>query len=374
MCASTLELDIAHELLRALEAVVDRSDPEEVVRLADRRLSFSYRFGTNAVRDALPCVELVDRTQDPVAGVSFLNLVAWGLVLASDYRRARELSERALLLCNEYRVDLALPWVRGTHAMALGGLRAYDEAHAEVEEGLRLATRFSDLNGIQNAHALRIRLLVQQGRALEASSLELPNMKLALPFMEGELFASRALALASVGRFEESYAAQARALEASKGVETKVLVAAASATCAARSRDGSQLGKAETLLNLAFEHDATDPVVTALRGCPDLMETMLARGDMRERVIHVLHRSDDAGLLEGMSSGSGSFLELLDPAASLSAREREVYALVCQGLSNLEIARQLFVAESTVKSHLHRMYDKLGIRSRAALAAGASRR
>ena len=53
---------------------------------------------------------------------------------------------------------------------------------------------------------------------------------------------------------------------------------------------------------------------------------------------------------------------------ALSAREREVAALVAAGSRNRDVARTLFVSEKTVETHLAHIYDKLGVRSRAALA------
>lgn len=51
-------------------------------------------------------------------------------------------------------------------------------------------------------------------------------------------------------------------------------------------------------------------------------------------------------------------------AFGLSSRELEVLRLVDRGLSNGEIAKKLFVASSTVKTHLENVYDKLGVRRR----------
>jgi len=52
------------------------------------------------------------------------------------------------------------------------------------------------------------------------------------------------------------------------------------------------------------------------------------------------------------------------PAISLSARETEVLVLVGRGLSNPEIARELFLGEATVKTHLLHAFEKLGVSDR----------
>jgi DNA-binding NarL/FixJ family response regulator len=54
---------------------------------------------------------------------------------------------------------------------------------------------------------------------------------------------------------------------------------------------------------------------------------------------------------------------------SLSHRERQVLTYVTQGLTNSQIAEELFLSESTVKSHLSSAFAKFGVRSRREAAA-----
>lgn len=51
----------------------------------------------------------------------------------------------------------------------------------------------------------------------------------------------------------------------------------------------------------------------------------------------------------------------------ISDREREIATLVAKGLSNRQIADQLYVSVRTVEGHLHRIYAKLGIDEREQL-------
>ncbi|WP_326605061.1 response regulator transcription factor [Streptomyces sp. NBC_01799] len=53
------------------------------------------------------------------------------------------------------------------------------------------------------------------------------------------------------------------------------------------------------------------------------------------------------------------------PLPTLTDRERDILGQLSQGLGNREIARALFISEATVKTHLGRIYDKLGVDTRA---------
>ncbi|MEW6523087.1 MAG: response regulator transcription factor [Bacillota bacterium] len=59
------------------------------------------------------------------------------------------------------------------------------------------------------------------------------------------------------------------------------------------------------------------------------------------------------------------------PMAELTGRETEVLSLVAAGMTNSQIARTLFISEKTVKNHLSRVFEKLGVsdRTNAALLA-----
>jgi two-component system nitrate/nitrite response regulator NarL len=66
------------------------------------------------------------------------------------------------------------------------------------------------------------------------------------------------------------------------------------------------------------------------------------------------------------ASESSATADLIQP---LSRRECEVAKLVARGLSNKEVGRLLNLSEGTVKIHLHKIYGKIGVPNRTALAA-----
>jgi two-component system, NarL family, nitrate/nitrite response regulator NarL len=59
--------------------------------------------------------------------------------------------------------------------------------------------------------------------------------------------------------------------------------------------------------------------------------------------------------------------------ATLTDREREVIALICEGLQNRVIGDRLFISETTVRHHLTSIYDKLGVANRLELVIYAYR-
>ena len=73
-----------------------------------------------------------------------------------------------------------------------------------------------------------------------------------------------------------------------------------------------------------------------------------------------------AMMCDRLASLAGAATESGEP---LTRREREVAALVAEGLSNKEIALDLRIGPATVKNHVHNILDKLKVRRRAAIAS-----
>ena len=59
-------------------------------------------------------------------------------------------------------------------------------------------------------------------------------------------------------------------------------------------------------------------------------------------------------------------------AGALSPRERDVALMLARGLTNKQVAAELVVSPATVRSHVERILDKLGLHSRAQVAVWAS--
>lgn len=99
----------------------------------------------------------------------------------------------------------------------------------------------------------------------------------------------------------------------------------------------------------------------------ELVDAVLGAGEGDPRIAPRLARRMLAELGSGPSGGDA------DPFGELSDREREVLALLAEGLRNREIAARLVVSEATVKTHVRHVLEKLRFRNRAEAAAFAAR-
>ena len=99
----------------------------------------------------------------------------------------------------------------------------------------------------------------------------------------------------------------------------------------------------------------------------DLIGRALLLQDVtRERRIQVELSTAVVRRLLDLAGGGST-----EPLPELTRRERQILELVAAGLSNLAIAARLGVSPNTVGSHMKRLYQKLGVRSRAQATARA---
>ena len=85
---------------------------------------------------------------------------------------------------------------------------------------------------------------------------------------------------------------------------------------------------------------------------------VVLEGDLELALVPCL-----SAALAGQICGPAQHSRQIEPAA-LSSREKQILGLVVMGYMNSQIAEQLFLAESTVKSHLSSAFAKLDVRSR----------
>ncbi|HEY6888703.1 MAG TPA: response regulator transcription factor [Solirubrobacter sp.] len=139
-----------------------------------------------------------------------------------------------------------------------------------------------------------------------------------------------------------------RALER-EGLPTRVLFVSGSLD-AAVSYELIEAGAAGVLDKSAMPDQIGDALIRISRGetvlAPDVQSALMrAVRDRRER-----------------------------PATVLSPREGEVLRFLADGLSAPQIARELHLSPSTIKTHLQRLYERLGVSDRAAAVAEGMRR
>ena len=101
-----------------------------------------------------------------------------------------------------------------------------------------------------------------------------------------------------------------------------------------------------------------------------ILRTMAGESVVSPEMTSKLVSAFQAGPAEGKGAAAAA-----DPIETLSAREREILSLIARGASNKEVARELGIAETTVKIHVQHILRKLNLSSRvqaAVYAAGRS--
>ncbi|MDQ5874711.1 MAG: LuxR C-terminal-related transcriptional regulator, partial [Actinomycetota bacterium] len=369
ICAIELELPEAAEMLEQLNASVRLSDPRDAVRSAACGLNYQLKFGSLDLAEADLASELVEAMSDPLVSSSFQGVYSNALALSARYVEALEVATAFLAVARRYRLDFAMPYAHCSLAMACAGLREWQRAEQHLDEALAAARAGKNAYAEQVVYAVRVRTLTQEGRVEMALSHQLPSLRSSLSAARAEVLCSRALGLASIGRSEEALSLVQQVQGSTHAIESAVLCVAVEAIAALKRRDKDALDHVTALEEKAFTTGAVDLLVAAYRSAPELLAVLLRSSRHPERLAHLIREAHDEDLARtlGHSVGVND-----DPRFLLSPREREVYGLLREGLTNLQIASVLFITEGTVKVHAHHIYDKLGIRSRTALAIRAA--
>src|SRR5262249_23036812 len=123
----------------------------------------------------------------------------------------------------------------------------------------------------------------------------------------------------------------------------------------------------QVVVTSGFDEDAS--AIEAIRAGAAAYLLKNARIDEILRTI----RGAGAGQVALPARMAARMIGLASGQTPLSSRETEVLTLVARGLANKEVARELIITESTVKTHMSAIFQKLGLTSRTQLALYAAR-
>ena len=366
-CLIDLEDEGAADALEQLAQRVSIEKPRELVRSAAYRLYLQMRAGSIVLEEADTAYAVLPAVADPLVASSFLSAYAGTLALQARYGDAKAVSDELAGLVDRFRYDFALPYVWYTAATAHAGMREWTAAERRSTDAIKQALASRDAYVEHIASSLLLRIYAQQGRLRAAFELGVTEPRGGLRASRAELMCSLAFVLACAGRSDEALALTSKSKVLTKAVEPSLLASAVEAICSLRAGDQGAVDLVNALASTAFDRGAPDLLVASYRACPDLLP-ILVRGQHGRDVEGLILRVGDSDLAKaaGHPIVSDDDRQLL-----LSPRELEVYELICGGLTNKQIARALYIEESTARVHTHHVFDKLGVRSRKALAIQA---
>ncbi|MCK1543963.1 response regulator transcription factor [Bradyrhizobium sp. 160] len=107
-----------------------------------------------------------------------------------------------------------------------------------------------------------------------------------------------------------------------------------------------------------------EPVISAAAGAYPVLPKDAAIETLAQSLRQLMSRQSGSSALPSDQTGAIMVYENL-----LTDRQRQIMSLVSQGLSNKEIGRRLKLSDGTISVHLHRIYGRLEINNRTALAA-----
>ena len=362
--ACELEREEAPELLDVYAKSATGSFDQHVRLLNGKGVLASQLGGVGkALLQPREIMELARHTTEPLIRCGFMNRYALLLWAHARYAEAHDVVDAELEFLHASRFDFAIPLAMVLQANAQAGLRRYKTSEATLRRVLALAPR--DPYTRMSIATRRACSLCAQGRAADAWAMTSsdwpvpPNGAL-----YGEYLATRALALASLGRLEQASEAIEQAQSVTSTAETSTRSAFATAVVSLQ-REGTPRTDVSAAIATAWTTGHLDAFVLAYRACPALLGSLQPAdpwySDVLELLLHL--RDERFARAGGLLTGEG--------AGRLTPREDEVLQLVADGLTNKEIAANLFISEVTVKVHVSRILAKLGVSSRTAAAVYA---
>jgi LuxR family maltose regulon positive regulatory protein len=361
--------DEAEAALREVEDLPPQTS-DDLLRASHGRLQFAIRWGplVQTLNSVAASLELVEQSADPLVRTGFLQSYGSALGLTARYDEARRIADWQLEEAERYRLEWVVPHALEMRAIAQTGTRDFDGAMKTLARAQRLAQDQGNIHTQVNGVALTARVHLCSGSAERAvEELESRDPRFTSPGMEGDYLATHALALACCGRIADAY----NLVEASEAVSSHLdALALREFTRAIANRDANDMIEptlTASALKTAQSTGNYDAFVCAYRAFPPLL-TGLRDLEFEELDSFLdLIRALDPKLAEKI--GLRSPQRVKQRAAALTPREREIVDFIKRGSSNREIAKALWISESTVKVHVHHVLKKMNARSRTEIAA-----